>query len=151
MIEARMTSRRRSAEDQKRDRARRTQLKEGIRETEGRVAECRDVATAVRAACGAWRDVQTCPVCGATDPRRDVRERTFWCECQECGAQWGTRQCGACRQTVAVVLPYSARWEAWLRQGRDAAVLAGSDLLSAPVLTESGRIEYRCAACGDTC
>lgn len=52
----------------------------------------------------AIESARACPVCHAVTLRFDPRGgRCFWCQCLECGAEWGLRECEAGHRTPVLV------------------------------------------------
>lgn len=140
---------RRSPDDLRKERQRVVQLKEEVARADRLASAAAILEKALEDGRGAWQSILRCPVCDDEDVALEPREQTFWCRCQSCHSEWGTRWCKACEGSVPAILPYSTQWGRWLAEGRNPTRLAGSDLLAMPVLGEDRKIAYRCHRCGN--
>lgn len=147
-IDSKKKGPRRSPDDLRKERQRVAQIKEELVATERAASAGEQTEIAIENGQKAWQSILRCPVCDDEEVALDTRARTFWCKCQSCHSEWGTRWCKTCDGDIPVILPYSTQWMTWLIQGKDPARLAGSDLLAMPVLGEDNRIAYRCHECG---
>lgn len=141
---------RRPPDELRKERLRLAQVKDELSRTERAASAASETEVAVEAALAAWRSVMRCPVCGDEDIASDIRARTFWCTCRSCHSNWGTRWCKACETGIAAILPFSTQWADWLRQGKPASLLAGSDLLALPTLGEGDKVLFQCRNCGNS-
>lgn len=141
---------RRPPDELRKERLRLAQVKDELSRTERAASAALETEVAVEAALAAWRSVMRCPVCGDEDIASDIRARTFWCTCRSCHSNWGTRWCKACETGIAAILPFSTQWADWLRRGKPASLLAGSDLLALPTLGDGDKVLFQCRNCGNS-
>lgn len=100
----------------------------------------------------ALRLLQNCPLCPETEPEAfEGRDSTYHCRC-ECGAQWGTRTCGTCKERFPVLWT-SRTFEIGLADLHDGDAIdatLGSEALALPCPSSADRPRFKCPWCG-TC
>ena len=97
------------------------------------------------------RMMQQCQVCGGTarfEARLAGGKPTWWCRCQACDAEWGTRPCSGCQQPFPVLIAAPDLWPPergvdWLDRS------FGRDLWSEPCWDPQRPGTYRCPHCGN--
>jgi hypothetical protein len=97
------------------------------------------------------RVLQQCQVCGGTarfEPRLDGGKPTWWCRCQACDAEWGTRPCSGCQEPFPVLIAEPDLWPDdraadWLDRS------FGRDLWSEPCWDPQRPGAFRCSHCGN--
>ena len=111
--------------------------------------ELEDGESKIKDAISQFKKVLHCPICNEHDvqPKR-CGEGLFWCECPECEAKWGTRRCNNCNEPKPIIHPHSSQWIKVLKSGKRPTLIAGSDLLCTPFLSQSEKVRFQCHACG---
>jgi hypothetical protein len=97
------------------------------------------------------RVLQKCQVCGGSarfEARLDGGKPTWWCRCQDCDAEWGTRPCSGCQQPFPVLVAAPDFWVKdrsvdWLDRS------FGRDLWSEPCWDPARQGSFRCPHCGN--
>jgi hypothetical protein len=97
------------------------------------------------------RMMQHCQVCGGTarfEARLAGGKPTWWCRCQSCDAEWGTRPCSGCQQPFPVLIAAPDFWVPdravdWLDRS------FGRDLWSEPCWDPQRQGAFRCSHCGN--
>ncbi|THV24499.1 DUF2357 domain-containing protein [Glycomyces paridis] len=117
-----------------------------------RRASAEEVIAQVDAAEETMRLLTNCPLCPGTGPVAfEARSSTYHCQC-ECGAQWGTRICGSCKEQFPVLwagkIIESGLADLMGGDAIDAAL--GSETLALPCPNFSDRARFKCPWC-ETC
>ncbi|SDE20392.1 hypothetical protein [Glycomyces harbinensis] len=109
-----------------------------------------EVIARVDAAEQSLRLISNCPLCPGTGPVAfEARSSTYHCRC-ECGAQWGTRICGSCKERFPVLWTSTVIESGVtnLVDGDTIDAALGSEALALLCPTVADRPRFKCPWCG---
>ena len=95
----------------------------------------------------------TCPVCDAPNAEFEARldgaaRPTWWCRCQQCSSEFGTRPCPRCKRAYPVLILESQAERMVVVEGRiNLDDTFGKDLWARPRLSSEGVVSFDCTEC----
>ncbi|MUG96345.1 hypothetical protein F7734_29990 [Scytonema sp. UIC 10036] len=91
---------------------------------------------------------QVCPVCHSTGSFTARDRQCFFCECSECGSNWGTRTCGSCGKKYPYIQIQRTGINSQNRQQGWVERTLGREVLAVPCWIEHNYGTFICSNCG---